>query len=143
MKTKFRLFFVVLIALACCLLTACNKVYYWEVAQGVENIAKIEIYENYGVENQSLLCEIASEYYEEIIKDIQAMPAHRYFGDPTHPFGKVIKIVFADGTYDEISEREPRHIIEPEYGYGHAKISWLFYNKAEYNQLIEKWLAKS
>ena len=142
MKSKFRIFPVIIIALACCLMTACFKTYYWKVAQSVENISKIEIFDNYGREDQAFICEISPADYAEIVNDIQAMPAKKYMGDPTHPYGKVIKIMFIDGTYDEISKYEPRHITDPDEGYSNSKISWLSYKEKDYNQLIEKWIAK-
>ena len=139
MKTKFKYFFVILTVLLCFSLAACNKTYFWEVAQGIENISKIDIYEDYEEDSQVLLCEIAIEDYEEIVNDILSMPAHKYFGSPVKPQGKVIILKFVDDTYDIISLYEPRHIN----GLNGGKISWLYFNEKDYNQLIEKWLAKS
>lgn len=139
MKSKLRFLPVIIIALACCLMTACNKVYYWEVAQSVENISKIEIYANYGLENQELLCEISSEDYEEIVDDIQAMPARKYFGEPFRSKAKVIILTFADNNYDIIALYEPSHVTVSDGG----RISWLYFDKNQFNQLIEKWIAKS
>ena len=143
MKKILKYFSVILIVLFCFFLTACdNRIYYWKVAQSVENISKIEIVEIENGEIKPAICIIAPEFYEDIIHDVQAIPARKYFGSRTHPKGKSIIIKFNDNTFDLISKYEPRHITEPD-GDAFSSANWLCYRSDDFNQLIEKWIAKS
>lgn len=139
MKKKIVFFPMLLLILMCCLMTACNKVYHWEIAQSVENISKIEIVDVYNSEKIYFLCEIDSLHYEEVVQDIQTINAKKYFGSLKQPYGKSFKITFIDGKYDLISECEPKHVLDPEQGLKRLKCNHYYYDSAEFEQLIEKW----
>ena len=124
-------------------MTACSDVYYWEVAQSVDNISKIEIVEFEDGVIPSVICEIAPENYDELINDVQTMPARKYIGSLASISRRIIKISFLDETYDIISLYEPRHITEPDYGISYSKITWLYFNSKDFEQLINKWIEKS
>ena len=143
MKSKLRFLPVIIIAFVCCLFTACFKTYYWKVAQGIENIAKIEIYDSYGREEQELMCEISPEYYEEIVNDIQSLPAKRQFAESFGFYGRQIVIKFADDTYDVIAIVESTHVTKPNGTISSGKTMRIYYQTNEFNLLIDKWIAKS
>ena len=141
---KFIYFSLVLVVQFCLVLAACDKTtYYWEVAQSVENISKIEIVEIENGEIETVICTIAPEFYEDLVHDVQTLSASKYFGSLTQPNGKSIIITFNDNTFDLISKYEPRHIIEPGGGFFHSGANWLCFRSDEFDQLIEKWIVKS
>lgn len=143
MKSKLKILPVLLIACLCCLLTACDRFYKWEVAQGVKNISSIEIVEIITESDYTILCEIKPENYEELVKEVQSMDLYKYSGEPHNLSGKAFKISFKDGSYDLIAVREPRHYIKEQDGYIYSEYSWRFFQKDQFDQLIEKWIANS
>lgn len=111
-----------------------------ESAQGVENIAKIEIVE---LEDRkfSVICVIAAKDYDELVSDVQAMPAKRIWMESFGPYGKAVIITFDDGDYDLIAVVEPGHITQSNGTY--KRNLRLHYDINEFNRLIEKWIAKA
>ena len=132
-----------ILSILCCFMTACcRKIYYWEVSQSIENISKIEIVEIDDYQIKDIICEMDAAFYEEVVNDVQSLPAHKYFGELESSYGKSIKITFIDGKYDIISLYEPKYITEPYSDLVIGKNRHYYYEKEDFDLLIEKWTNK-
>lgn len=120
-------------------MTACNKIYYWKITQGIDNISKIEIVDIANYQIKEIICEIDATQYEEVVNDVQTLPAHKYFGSLEPSWGKSFKITFKDDKYDVISKYEPKYVDKPESGIVDGKNRHYYYKEEDFNRLIEKW----
>lgn len=140
---RWYLLLVIIISTLCIALTGCNKIYHWKVNGSVDEIERIEIF-NYPYDDNDLsefICEVVSENYQEIIDDIENLNFEKYYGTPKHIKGLKIKISFINGSYDLISRLEPRHCPK-DASIFESRITWLYMDETEYEQLIEKWTTK-
>ena len=132
-----------ILSILCCFMTACcRKIYYWEVSQGIENISKIEIVEIEGDKVKSIKYEVEPIYYEEVIDDVQSLPAHKYFGSLVGARGNAIKITFKDDKFDIIAQYDALHVIDYSSEYLSGETQHYYYDKEDFEQLIEKWTNK-
>ena len=120
----------------------CNKtVYHWKVEKSIEEIVSIEIVDivGYDYDNLPVICEIDKTKYSEIIEDIEALDARKYGWNLASQSGKSVKIVFTDGTLDIISPYEPQHMYYSDDGVLDGRITWLYFDKGQFDVFIEKW----
>ena len=137
---KYFLLIISFLLLFSLLMSGCNKIYYWELGGSLDEIEKIEVIEikDFYRNDFGIICEIDEDNYQEIINEVSNLQYKKYFGDPSCPRGKVIKITFKNDNYDLISRSEPRHC-DKEGGMLASYITYLFHPGTEFDQLIEKW----
>lgn len=137
-KSKLTILAIIVVATLSVFFSGC-KIYYWEIGKDISEIDKIEIID-IELDNTNLCCEIDKTHYADLINDLKKLKAHRYFGDPASQSGKIIRISFNNGDVDIISQYEPKHCYMQESGeLNKGHISWLYFDKTEFEQLIEKW----
>ena len=137
--------FIALLCLAFGLSSCYDKtVYHWKFEQSDNNVSKITIVDisnNSDEETYIILKEINIEYESALFNDIQSINMYRYYGDPLTPSGHSIIIEFSNGEYDVISQFEPTHAKYDSNGVVRNYISWLYFDSAEYEKLIIKYLS--
>ena len=78
---------------------------------------------------------LSKEFYNDIVN----IEMKRYGPNLSSPSGKCFLIVFENGEYDIISQKESKH-----FKYNGEEIlaynSWLYCNENEFNELINKYL---
>ena len=134
MKKIFLMLIVLLL-----LLVGCNEIYHWEFNYSYEEVAQIKIVEMIDDLDYREIQEIDLSLYEEIYNDIMNIEMKRYGVNLSSPTGKCFLIVFENGEYDIISQKESKH-----FKYNGEEIlaynSWLYCNENEFNELINKYL---
>ena len=116
-----------------------NNVYYWEFNYSYEEVDQIKIIEMIDDLDYREIQEIDLSLYEQIYNDIMNIEMKRYGTNLSSPSGKCFLIVFENGEYDIISQKESKH-----FKYNDEDIlaynSWLYCNENEFNELINKYL---
>ena len=134
--------FLMLIVLL--LLVGCNEIYHWEFNYSYEEVDQIKIIEmidDLHIDDLHYreIQEIDLSLYEEIYNDIMNIEMKRYGLNLSSPTGKCFLIVFENGEYDIISQKESKHFKfdgDDILAYN----SWLYCNENEFNELINKYL---
>ena len=116
-----------------------NNVYYWEFNYSYEEIVQIKIIEMIDGFDYREIQEIDLSLSEQIYNDIMNIEMKKYGTNLSSPSGKCFLIVFENGEYDIISQRESKH-----FKYKGEDIlaynSWLYCNENEFNEVINKYL---
>jgi hypothetical protein len=122
-------------------LVGCDNTYYWEFNYSYEEVDQIKIIEmiddlHYRYRE---IQEIDLSLSKEVYNDIANIEMKRYGPNLSFPSGKCFLIVFENGEYDIISQKESKH-----FKYNGEEIlaynSWLYCNENEFNELINKYL---
>ena len=124
----------------CFLLCSCdNNVYYWEFNYNYEKVAQLKIIEIIDGFEYREVKEIDLSLADELFNDIIDIEMKRYGTNLSSPSGKCFLIIFENGEYDIISQKESKH-----FKYSGEKLlgynSWLYCNEEEFNDLIDKYL---
>ena len=124
-----------------CLAGCNNKIYYWEFNYDyteIREIKLIEIVKSDPLEYE-IIKEIDLELAEKICDEISSLEMKRYGPNLSSHCGKCFLIVFTNGEFDLITQKEPSHFkfrdstLE---GYN----SWLCFDEYEFTSLINKYL---
>jgi len=123
------------------LLTGCNNTtYHWEFTHESSDIVKIKIVDASDDFAYSVIKELDVGYAVDLYNDIKMLELKRYGTNLLHPSGLCFMIVFSNGEYDIISQKEPKH-----YRYDGEELlaynSWLFFDESEFSALIAEYLA--
>ncbi|MBQ4273757.1 MAG: hypothetical protein IJB94_02145 [Clostridia bacterium] len=126
-------------------LVGCNNTYYWEFNYSYEKVDQIKIIEIIDDLDDDLdyreIQEIDVSLSKELYNDIMNIEMKRYSPNLSSPSGKCFLIVFENGEYDIISQKESKH-----FKYNGEEIlaynSWLYCNENEFNELINKYFNK-
>ena len=118
-----------------------NNVYYWEFNYSYEEVDQIKIIEMIDDLDYREIQEIDLSLSEQIYNDIKNIEMKRYGTNLSSLSGKCFLIVFENGEYDIISQKESKH-----FKYNGEDIlaynSWLYCNENEFNEVIKKYLNK-
>lgn len=116
-----------------------NNVYYWEFNYSYEEVDQIKIIEMIDDLDYRVIQEIDLSLSEQIYNDIMNIEMKRYGTNLSSPSGKCFLIVFKNGEYDIISQKESKH-----FRYNGEDIlaynSWLYCDENEFNEVINKYL---
>ena len=118
---------------------SCRGEEHWHFNYGYEEIRQIKIVDvkdDEWIDLKELNIELAKAVYDDI-KNITMRP---YGPNLSSPSGKCFLIVFVNGDYDLISQREPKHCKSGK-GLSRGDNSWLYCNEDEFNALINKYLS--
>ena len=142
MKKMLRIKFILLFILICLMLSlvgCSNNIYHWEFNYSYEEVVQIKIIEMIDDIDYREIQEIDLSLSEAIYNDIMNIEMKRYGPNLSSPSGKCFLIVFENGEYDIISQKESKH-----FKYNDEDIlaynSWLYCNENEFNELINKYL---
>ena len=122
-------------------LTGCDKeTYRWEFNYSNDEVSQIMIIEIVDeLEEYRVLKEIDLEQAQEVYEDIRSIRMRRYGTNLSAPSGKCFLIMFDNGEYDIISQKESKH-----FRYNDGDItgynSWLCCDQSEFDVLINKYL---
>ena len=122
-------------------LVGCDNTYYWEFNYSYEEVDQIKIIEMIDDIHHRYreIQEIDLSLSKEVYNDIVNIEMKRYGPNLSSPSGKCFLIVFKNGEYDIISQKESKH-----FKYNGEEIlaynSWLYCNENEFNELINKYL---
>ena len=123
-------------------LVGCQKIHYWDFHYDYERISEIKIVEAISETEYREVKKIDLSFAREIYMDISNIKMKRYGTNLSSPFGKCFLIVFDNGEYDIIAQKEPKHFrYDGEYLLGHN--SWLCCEEKDFNALINKYLNNS
>ena len=125
-------------------LFACESdIYHWKFNYSYEEIAQIKIIEFIDEFEYRELEEIDLTLYKEIYGNITNLKMKRYGTNLSSPFGKCFLIVFTNGEYDIISQKESKHFKYNDAGKILGYNSWLYCDEIEFNELVNKYLYKN
>ena len=104
----------------------------FEFAQSLENMDKIEILE-IDDEQENILAELTSF---DIIEDIQNLPYKEYWNDPCQTtIGLALKVYYNDDSYQIVTWECNAYFKD-----NHSDYGWEYFDKEEYNALLESYL---
>ena len=133
-----KIFLMLIVLLS---LVGCNEIYHWEFNYSYEEVTQIKIVEMIDDLDYREIQEIDLSLSKEFYNDIVNIEMKRYGPNLSSPSGKCFLIVFENGEYDIISQKESKH-----FKYGGEDIlaynSWLYCDEKEFNELINKYLNK-
>ncbi len=138
----FSCYFVLIFCLCLSFILAnCGrKVYHWDFNYDYDKIKEIKIIEMVGEVEFNVIKEIDLDLSKELYEDILNLDMHRYGTNLCELMGRCFLIVFDNGEYDIISQKEPKH-----FKYNGANIeaynSWLYSSEEEFEALLNKYLA--
>ncbi len=117
-----------------------DTIYHWEFEYEVTDVTEIKIINASGAYTYSVEKELNIDFAPELFADIMNLEMKEYGFNLSHPYGLCFLIRFSSGEYDIISQEEPIH-----YRYDGDRIlaysSWLCCNEAEFDALVNKYLA--
>lgn len=133
-----KLCFILFIPL---MLLGCNReIYHWEFHNSSNEVSQIFIIEIIDeLEEYREIEEIDLKLAQEVYDDIMSIEMKRYGTNLSAPSGKCFLIVFNNGEYDIISQKESKHFRKSDgdiIGYN----SWLCCDESEFEELINKYL---
>ena len=129
----------ILVILILCLFGCQNAIYYWEFEYSCDQIKEIKIVNIVDESDFSVIKEIDLNLAADIYEDISKLEMQRYGTNLSSPSGKCFMIVFLNGEYDIISQKESKHfkhVDSDTIGYN----SWLYCDESEFEALINKYL---
>ena len=130
---------IIILVLSVFLFGCDKKVYHWEFNYSYEEISQLKIVEIIDELNYREVQQIDLSLAAEVYDDIMNIEMKRYGTNLSSPYGLCFLIVFENGDYDIISQRESKHFKysdEDILGYN----SWLYCNEIEFDELINKYL---
>lgn len=142
MKKACIIWVILLSTLVSCLVGCNNNAYHWEFNYNYTEISEIKlitIVKSDPLEYE-VIKEIDLELAEEICDDISSLEMQRYGPNLSSHFGVGFLIVFNNGEYDLITQKEPSHfkfVDSKLEGYN----SWLYFDENEFKYLIKKQLS--
>lgn len=128
------------VAVAMCLLIGCvNNTFRWEFLYEFDYVKEIKLIEMYDEYNYSVIKEIDITLAEELYIDISSLEMTRYGMNLSAPYGICFLVIFENGEYDIISQKESKH-----YKFDQGKLvahnSWLCCDEDKYMELVEKYM---
>ena len=94
------------VAVAMCLLIGCvNNTFRWEFLYEFDYVKEIKLIEMYDEYNYSVIKEIDITLAEELYIDISSLEMTRYGMNLSAPYGICFLVIFENGEYDIISQR--------------------------------------
>ena len=131
---------------AFCLCGCSKKIYTWEFSQNISNVKEIKIIDIKDFKDEyefSVIKEIDIDLLDELYSDITTLKMKKYVPfSLSAPGGLCFLIMFENGEYDIVAERESKsyRYDEEEGRIKAAYNSWLYCDEAEFEALINKYL---
>ena len=114
-----------------------TKVYHWEFEQPYANVEEIQIIQYDTNNNYEVVKELNVSLAETIFSEIENIDYNRYGWNLASTSEPCFLIIFSNGEYDIISEKEPSHFRKDENGELNGYNSWLECKNNQFDDLIK------